>query len=197
MASRYLPEWLTMLVTHGAGRVVIVPGGGLFADQVRRAQRQWNFNDTTAHKMALRAMEQYGLMLLSLQSLFYPAASINAIYNIINKGQIPIWFPYHMVADNSEIEATWEITSDSLSLWLAETLNCRNLIIVKSTSPRNGDYSAKLLSENGFLDKAFADMVINTRVKTYWLSHEQLEDFSNLLNSENYPSPAVAMIKYN
>ncbi len=26
-------------------KIVIVPGGGLFADQVRAAQQQWNFNE--------------------------------------------------------------------------------------------------------------------------------------------------------
>ena len=53
-----LRDWLDLLVCEGAGRVVIVPGGGKFADAVRGAQAQWCFDDLTAHNMALLAMSQ-------------------------------------------------------------------------------------------------------------------------------------------
>lgn len=73
----YRPE-LKRVLAHAAGLVkaphsaVIVPGGGPFADQVRRAQQRWLFADKTAHDMALLAMRQYGLMLAALSGL--PAA---------------------------------------------------------------------------------------------------------------------------
>jgi aspartokinase-like uncharacterized kinase len=38
--------------------VVIVPGGGAFADQVRLAQHHWQIDDKTAHNMAILAMQQ-------------------------------------------------------------------------------------------------------------------------------------------
>jgi 5-(aminomethyl)-3-furanmethanol phosphate kinase len=194
MHSPSLPVWLKLLTEKGGGEVVIVPGGGLFADQVRKAQRRWHFGDTTAHKMALRAMEQFGLMLLSLESRICPATSIEGIRDTLNKGQVPIWFPYAMVAGNPEIEATWDITSDSLSLWLAETLGCRNLAIVKSAVPVDGDYSVEALSRNGHLDRAFAKMMSGTYVKPLWLHHRQLKDFSLMLCHRNYSSGAVKSI---
>ena len=56
--------------------VVIVPGGGAFADQVRSAQQQFQFNDHTAHKMALLAMQQMALLINGLNNNFVIAHSV-------------------------------------------------------------------------------------------------------------------------
>src|SRR3546814_1733087 len=69
-----LTGWLDALAA-GGGSIVLVPGGGPFADAVRTMQRRWSFGDATAHHLALLAMEQYGLMLAGLQPVLRPAAS--------------------------------------------------------------------------------------------------------------------------
>ena len=50
----------------GRGHAAIVPGGGPFADVVRREQSKIDFDDSSAHRMALLAMAQFGLGLTSL-----------------------------------------------------------------------------------------------------------------------------------
>src|SRR4051812_7801139 len=45
------------------GEIVVVPGGGVFADAVRAAQPRFGFSDRAAHRMAILAMEQYAVML--------------------------------------------------------------------------------------------------------------------------------------
>jgi aspartokinase-like uncharacterized kinase len=54
--SPELRDWIKAIVVH-AGRFVIVPGGGPFADAVRTAQGHMRFDERTAHHMALLAME--------------------------------------------------------------------------------------------------------------------------------------------
>ena len=44
-------------------RILVVPGGGEFADQVRTASARFKLSETTAHCMALCAMDQYGYLL--------------------------------------------------------------------------------------------------------------------------------------
>ncbi len=61
------------------GGVVIVPGGGAFADQVRMAQQHWRFDDGTAHAMALLAMQQMALLFKGLKPDFSIAGSIAGI----------------------------------------------------------------------------------------------------------------------
>ena len=50
--------------------MVIVPGGGAFADQVRLAQQHWQFDDKTAHSMAILAMQQMALLFKGLKGDF-------------------------------------------------------------------------------------------------------------------------------
>src|SRR5215510_16371000 len=54
-----LKPWLAAIAAC-AGHVVLVPGGGPFADAVREAQARMGFDDRVAHRMALTAMAQYG-----------------------------------------------------------------------------------------------------------------------------------------
>lgn len=134
-----LPAWLQILNEHGGGRVVIVPGGGRFADNVRDAQREWRFSDAIAHHMALLAMVQYGLMLSDLSSRFVPADSMTKLHQVLKSGRVPIWLPVPMALEDVTIEASWRMTSDSLALWLAMRLQAACVILLKSaTVPKQG-----------------------------------------------------------
>src|SRR5262245_52569461 len=76
--SSDLPAWLEV-IAGGAGYVVLVPGGGPFADAVRAAQPVMRFDEAAAHHMALLAMEQYGRALVGLDPRFAMAGSISAM----------------------------------------------------------------------------------------------------------------------
>lgn len=76
-ASDRLPDWLRSLA--GRSDLVLVPGGGPFADQVRAMQARWGFDDATAHHLALLAMEQFGRMLCALLAGLASAATPQAM----------------------------------------------------------------------------------------------------------------------
>src|SRR5580700_8482139 len=90
--SDYLRDWIEALAAC-AGRVVIVPGGGPFADAVRSAQTRMGFDDGAAHHMALLAMEQYGRALASFNRLLSPADCADAIHRDLAAGRVPVWMP--------------------------------------------------------------------------------------------------------
>ena len=46
-------------------RLLVVPGGGPFADTVRRMDRQFKLSDDAAHWMAVLAMDQYAHLVAS------------------------------------------------------------------------------------------------------------------------------------
>jgi Uncharacterized archaeal kinase related to aspartokinases, uridylate kinases len=192
--SRYLPALLAQLMEHAAGRIVIVPGGGEFADRVRQQQVELKLDSMTAHCMALRAMEQFGSVLISHEPGLQAASSIQAIHDLLIRKKIPVWFPYEMVADNPSIPASWDVTSDSLSLWLAEQLRCRYLFMLKPVCPANDNYSAQYLSEKGFLDRAFADWMAKTSVQCWWLYSQNLESFMRMLDLRDYPATIMKEI---
>jgi 5-(aminomethyl)-3-furanmethanol phosphate kinase len=154
--SAELRAWLEVIArTPGPPRVV-VPGGGPFADAVRAAQERWRFDDRIAHRMALLAMHQYGLMLTGLEPKLQPAETIEDIRAACAAAHVPVWMPYAVVAKRDDIEASWEVTSDSLALWLASSLGAVRLFLVKSTALPVEPMSIGLLTETGILDGAFS-----------------------------------------
>ncbi len=112
--------------------VVIVPGGGLFADQVRAAQQKYKFDDEIAHQMAILAMQQMALLFKGLKPSFVLANSVSAIQQALLNHAAVIWSPDIDELNASAVKASWDITSDSLAAWLAEKLLATELILVKS-----------------------------------------------------------------
>lgn len=141
--------------------VVIVPGGGAFADQVRMAQHNWQFDDDTAHSMALLAMQQMALLFKSLKTEFVIADSLAEIGEQLLKNAIVIWSPQRRELDRAGIPASWDITSDSLAAWLAGMLKADELMLVKSALI-DSHLSYRQLADHGVIDEAFCDRVKDT-----------------------------------
>ena len=78
---------------YAGSPVVIVPGGGAFADQVRIAQEHWQFNDETAHRMAILAMQQMALLFKGLKDEFFIAHSVIDIRKQLHSQKTVIWSP--------------------------------------------------------------------------------------------------------
>ena len=112
-------------------RVVIVPGGGPFADAVRDADRRFHLADDTAHWMAVLAMDQYAHMLAGMRAELTLAASEHDVGSAIASGRIPVVAPYRWLRDADPLPHTWDVTSDSISAWVASTLGATQLVLVK------------------------------------------------------------------
>ena len=153
--AAHLRPWLEE-IANCAGRVVVVPGGGPFADCVRDSQLRMGFDDIAAHHMAIAAMVQYGMALASLQPGLVGAPSLRQINRLLRQNKVPIWLPVPMVhASFVDIPATWEVTSDSLSAWLAGRIGARNLILVKHGKFDAGKIGLGALVGAGVVDPRF------------------------------------------
>jgi aspartokinase-like uncharacterized kinase len=134
LGSPDLAQWLQVIAKHADGKVVIVPGGGLFADAVRAAQLASNVSDAVAHQLALLAMDQFGLLLAGMNPALVTARSELEIAEYGWQHRGIIWLPSAMVLADSSIAQNWQVTSDSLSAWLAAKLGATQLVLVKSKS---------------------------------------------------------------
>ena len=159
--SQELPACLETVAKLGPG-IVVVPGGGAFADQVRMAQHNWQFDDGTAHGMALLAMQQMALLFNGLNKGFVIAGSVAAIGRQLAQGNTVIWSPDRGELDEAGIKPSWEVTSDSLAAWLADRLGAAELILVKSATIDSG-LSLPQLAEHGIIDGAFCAMVAEAK----------------------------------
>jgi 5-(aminomethyl)-3-furanmethanol phosphate kinase len=135
---------------------VIVPGGGVFADQVRVAQEQWLFDDRTAHEMAILAMQQMALVIKALKPQFKIATPICELREQNTQASVSVWSPDILDLDKANIPSTWNITSDSLSAWLAKTVDADELILVKSVTIEAGCDVRKLVQQQ-VVDASFYD----------------------------------------
>jgi dihydroneopterin aldolase len=136
---------------RGAGRTVIVPGGGRYADLVRAEQDAAGFDDATAHRMALLAMAAFGYALAGRSPLLAPAPSIRAARAALARGDVPIWLPLDLLAGRKDIPESWEMTSDSLAAWLAGRLSAERIFYLKRVRPP-GEVTAAELADAGILD---------------------------------------------
>lgn len=176
-----LTAWLNTLARCGGGRVIVVPGGGAFADTVREAQQSWGFDDVTAHRMALLAMEQYGLMLAGLCPSLTPTRSRDEIYDVLRHAGIAVWLPTAMTDDCEDIPQNWSITSDTLSAWLARRLSAERLVLVKSCTVPGQVLDPVELSRLGVVDPAFPEWIRQACFKTFVLRKDQHQTLQLML----------------
>jgi 5-(aminomethyl)-3-furanmethanol phosphate kinase len=127
-----LREWLDTLVQLGSGRVVIVPGGGAFADEVREHQDLWRFDDLSAHNMAVLAMAQMALMMQGICPALTLATSDTDLRRAVQQARVPVWLPFEILREQRDTLTNWGVTSDSLAAWLANRLNAEGLLLVKA-----------------------------------------------------------------
>ena len=106
---------------------LIVPGGGAGADLIRTQ----NLSDEAAHWMAILAMEEYGLHL----SKFGISVQKPHSYSLTRPTDQQILLPYQYLREVDSLPDalphSWDVTSDSISLFFAHRLSLP-LLILKS-----------------------------------------------------------------
>jgi aspartokinase-like uncharacterized kinase len=159
--------WLDVLAVCG-GPLILVPGGGPFADCVRAAQAVMGFDDRAAHRMALMAMEQFGLALAARATSFVLADSCEALHRTLRAGKFPIWLPSKMVLADPQVPECWEMTSDSLAAWLAGIIGAPRLLLIKSRD-RAPSASLHELAADKIVDPMFPHFATQSHAEV-WLA---------------------------
>jgi aspartokinase-like uncharacterized kinase len=152
---------------------LIVVGGGAAADAVRAQDRQHNVGDERAHWLAVEAMEVNSRFLAELlpESVLVAnreqlcatvgvadAASVASGRQSRPPRETPlILLPLAFLRQEEEMGTcellphTWNVTSDSIAAWVAESLAASELVLLKSIS----------LPEGVTFDQAAADGLVD------------------------------------
>jgi aspartokinase-like uncharacterized kinase len=181
--SSELAAWLDAIAAARCP-IVVVPGGGALADEVRACQTQLGFGDAAAHRMALLAMDQLAWAIAGMKPGFVVGATEQELRGALARGATAVWAPYALLAGRSDIEASWRLTSDSLALWLAARLGAEHCYLIKSIARKGARTSAAQLAHDGVVDAAFPEMLQETRVSAVLLGRGDQHDFAVCLNSE-------------
>jgi dihydroneopterin aldolase len=185
-----LESWIAALAGSKLP-VVIVPGGGLFADQVRETQIRMDFSDTAAHAMAILAMEQFGQVILDRDERLAPARSLQEMTRALDAGKVPVWLPSSLALSAPDIPVSWDVTSDSLAAWLAGKLGAKALLLIKQTGAFFGSDTIDSLATRGIVDACFAAMLPDG-VEFHLAGPKDAAGARALLAAGNLPGVAIA-----
>ena len=112
-------------------RLLVVPGGGPFADAVREVDRRLRLSDDAAHWMAVLAMDQYAHLVAARLAGGMLVADRHEIADAFEAGLVPVLAPYRWLREADPLPHAWDVTSDSIAAWVAGASGARRLVLVK------------------------------------------------------------------
>jgi aspartokinase-like uncharacterized kinase len=113
---------------HG---LLVVPGGGRFANIVRAEDQRYGLGATAAHWMAVLGMDQYGLLLSDLIPGSCPVRTLEAAGEALLVGLVPVLLPFSLLYAADPLPHTWDVTSDSIAAWIARQAGIGRLVLLK------------------------------------------------------------------
>lgn len=198
LGSPELAHWLDTLVKFSDGKVVIVPGGGLFANSVREAQMISNASDEVAHQLALMAMDQFGVLLAGMNAGLVTASSELEIAERGWQHRGIVWLPSKMVMADSAIPQNWQVTSDSLSAWLANKLGAEQLVLVKSKSlityQKQTSTKLQTMVDDELIDSQFVNFAKDKPFQSWVLNKADYSIFEQGFTLEKLKEKALPVI---
>ena len=111
--------------------LVVVPGGGVFADAVRQVDAVHRLSADAAHWMAVLAMDQYAELLADSLPRAMRVESAAAIAAAHGAGALPVLAPARWLRTVDVLPHSWEVSSDSIAAFLAGALGADGLLLIK------------------------------------------------------------------
>ncbi|HTX43684.1 MAG TPA: amino acid kinase [Methanocella sp.] len=162
------PGILKRALSTGAD-MLIVPGGGRFADLVREVYEKDRPSQDAAHWMAVLAMDEYAYYLAD-------KTGIELTPLLVRKKGARIALPYEILRRQDELPHTWDVTSDTIAAWMAYKLGASLIkatdvggIIIDGSLQASVDAS-KLIGIETCVDRALPGFLIEHHMDAFVLN---------------------------
>ena len=175
--------------------LLVVPGGGPFADVVRAKDKQFGLSASAAHWMAILGMEQYGWLLADLIPDGEPVQSLARARELSQQGRVPILLPWTLLYRTDPLPHAWHVTSDSIAAWIASTLQTPLLILLKDVDGAFLEYGQKAdhphlleqieperLESYGVVDSSLPGLVAQYGLELWLINGKHPERLAELLS---------------
>src|SRR5262245_41771082 len=129
--EHFLRVLLTIDTAAHARRLLIVPGGGPFAEAVRAVDRRFLLSEDAAHWMAVLAMDQYAHVIADRIPGTLVTDRDGAAATLLDRQRVPVLAPFRWIRTADPLPHTWDVTSDSIAAWIAGEVGARRLVLVK------------------------------------------------------------------
>jgi aspartokinase-like uncharacterized kinase len=144
-------------------KIVILSGGGRLANFVRLLDKTLEIGPDLSHWMAILAMNTNGELISQFSNL-HATSDINEIKQV--ERIFSVFLPYSFLKRKDELPHNWEVTSDSIALYLSREMEFYECYLIKEV--------------NGILLK---DGELKRNLTTY--DYERLEKEKKLLEIQN------------
>jgi hypothetical protein len=158
------PLFQTLFEQGKFHRLIIIPGGGSLANEVRRMYREYNLSDSTAHFMAVLAIDQNAFMINQFLERSRVVFDTSDARRTTKGHQVAILAPFRLMLNRDPLPHSWNITSDSISAYVAKTLRAEKLILLKDV---DGIYTddPKKTKDASLIEKVTTSELIDTMTK--------------------------------
>ena len=120
------------LAAFGKGRrLLVVPGGGPFAEAVRELVRRIKVGEDAAHWMALLGMDQYAAALTERTAGAVLVERLPEIHAALDAGLVPVLAPYRWLRAADPLPHSWSASSDSVAAWIAGAVGAKRIVLIK------------------------------------------------------------------
>ncbi|WP_423793384.1 hypothetical protein ACPB8Q_01310 [Methanocaldococcus indicus] len=170
--------------------IVIVPGGGVFANTVREVDKKLNLSSSLSHKLAIKSMDFVGEIYSELGDIKCYTTLFDLKKNIHND-KISIILPSNLLLSIDIAKHSWDITSDSLSLYIGKLLNVKDIIIatdvdgIYKNQKLLREVKASQLKEWTSVDIEFPKLLRKFKMTAYIFNGKHPERIIKFLNGEN------------
>jgi aspartokinase-like uncharacterized kinase len=138
--------------------VLLVPGGGAFADAVRELDRVHGLGEESSHWLALRAMVVAAEFLRQILAVEAPPPGTRCVPG----GGSTILNCFDFFREHDLTPHCWAVSSDSLAAAVAVSIQASKLVLMKSIDiPPSTPWS--VAAANGWVDSYFPEIVPSIR----------------------------------
>lgn len=178
--------------------ILLVPGGGEFADVVRVVDKRFSLSDSISHQMAILGMDQYGLLLSDLTTNSKVITQLEQVKSIFDLHKLPVFLLSNLMLKNNPLENSWNVTSDSIAVYIACQLHAKKVVLMTdvdgiftSDPKKNADAQfiteisikrLEAMSERTSVDKFLPKLLLKKQIECFvvnGLFPERVEDILN------------------
>lgn len=163
--------------------LVVVPGGGRFADAVRDLDQRFNLSCGMSHKMSILGMDQFGLLLAQIIPNSCATYSLEDALQLSETEAVPIFLPSRFMFKEDPLKNSWDVTSDSIAAYVAGRLHATKIVLVKDVDgiftedPKTSEHAVLLeqlsaeellkLNKQTSVDRFLATLLLESPVDCY------------------------------
>jgi len=110
-------------------KIILIPGGGTNVNLIRELYNEFQINDELAHWMAIYSMDYNGIVL----NKKFPHLNLFDDLDQLKKEDsiFSIFLPYKYLKNNDELPYSWNVTSDSITLYVTYKLGLTECFLIK------------------------------------------------------------------